>query len=363
MLNGIDVSHWQEFDPGYYENFNHQQLAFVMIKASDGIYTDKRLVTHTAGFAKTCLLKGYYHYLRFKSKAQEQIDSFVRALDKVGGFTSTDLPPALDVEDEDEDISPQQSTDLVHAWLEGVKSKLGVEPMIYTGKWYWDNPKHMANSTAFSGYKLWSSRYASSYLPNYGGWTQPTMWQYTETGRLPKYNGDVDLNKFFGGIDDLWALTKDKKLIIAETEVVDKIFGVQTVLQQLNYYSGRVDGKCGKNTRAALNAWCTAKQLPKITDIITPAHWNALFSLDPTLKAGSAPIEKPAASPGTNVFHGPGVVAANLLNIREKPEAGANKVALPLTRGTAIDIVDDKDGWLNVKVEIQGWVSKTFVKQ
>ncbi len=56
---------------------------------------------------------------------------------------------------------------------------------IYTGGWWW--PGYTANSQEFSGDPLWHAAYQTT-EPNfddfraYGGWTRPTIWQYSSNG-------------------------------------------------------------------------------------------------------------------------------------------------------------------------------------
>lgn len=59
-----------------------------------------------------------------------------------------------------------------------------------------------------------------------------------------------------------------------------------------------------------------------------------------------------------------GVVNVNsALNIREGAGSTYKKVAKPLKRGTDVTVLEEKDGWLKVKVEIEGWVSKSFIQK
>ncbi len=56
-----------------------------------------------------------------------------------------------------------------------------------------------------------------------------------------------------------------------------------------------------------------------------------------------------------------GFVSANLLNIRESGMSNARKVALPLKKGSEVEILEERDGWLKVRTGIEGWVSKEFI--
>ncbi|WP_028573876.1 N-acetylmuramoyl-L-alanine amidase [Desulfonatronovibrio hydrogenovorans] len=58
-----------------------------------------------------------------------------------------------------------------------------------------------------------------------------------------------------------------------------------------------------------------------------------------------------------------GMVRASALNIRTGPSAKTMTIAHPLSKNTELDILDQQDGWLQVKVQITGWVSGRFVEK
>lgn len=57
-----------------------------------------------------------------------------------------------------------------------------------------------------------------------------------------------------------------------------------------------------------------------------------------------------------------GIITAELLNVRAKPGIGSVKVADPLPRGTKVRILEQKEGWYRVNVDLEGWVSANWVK-
>lgn len=56
-----------------------------------------------------------------------------------------------------------------------------------------------------------------------------------------------------------------------------------------------------------------------------------------------------------------GIVTASRLNIRSGPTISASTVTTPLAEGTAVEIVQEKDGWYEVIVPITGWVKKDYI--
>jgi len=57
-----------------------------------------------------------------------------------------------------------------------------------------------------------------------------------------------------------------------------------------------------------------------------------------------------------------GTVIASLLNIRQSPSATAPLQANPIPKNSAVTILEEKDGWLRVRTEIEGWVKKEFIQ-
>lgn len=57
-----------------------------------------------------------------------------------------------------------------------------------------------------------------------------------------------------------------------------------------------------------------------------------------------------------------GIVSANLLNIRSKPDVNALKVSNPLSRGTKVKIIETQGGWSKVNADIEGWVSSRWLE-
>ena len=101
-------------------------------------------------------------------------------------------PIAIDVEKLDDStargntLSAEERTALVKRFCDKVK-EAGYEPMIY-GNAY--SLFHMLNFKEISDYPIWFAYYSDSLYYPY----QPTMWQYSNTGRVPGISGNVDLN-------------------------------------------------------------------------------------------------------------------------------------------------------------------------
>jgi len=57
-----------------------------------------------------------------------------------------------------------------------------------------------------------------------------------------------------------------------------------------------------------------------------------------------------------------GEVAIDMLNIRAGAGVNFDKVALPLSKGSKVEILEERDGWYKVTTSIQGWVSKGYIE-
>lgn len=55
-------------------------------------------------------------------------------------------------------------------------------------------------------------------------------------------------------------------------------------------------------------------------------------------------------------------VAVPKLNIRSAPSVNAEKIAIPLTEGQQVNILEQSEGWCRVRTSIEGWVSAEYLK-
>ncbi|HQQ97188.1 MAG TPA: GH25 family lysozyme [Cyclobacteriaceae bacterium] len=358
MINGIDTSHHQIFND--YTQLNGTNNEFVFIKASQELFEDPNFVQHSMGFARTKLLRGAYHYLTFAKSGKDQAECFLAAVRK--SAVPMDLPPVLDVEDVKETLTPVQCETIISDWLKVVRDSVKTMPIIYTGGWYWRDPLRLNNTENFKGYPLWTSRYpkdvSQGYMPLYGGWTKPTFWQYTEKGSVPGLSIKtpiIDLDFFLGDIDALW------KLLPCPLSEVSKLPSARIEAMQFALrakgYSVNIDGSYA-SVQSAWNAWQTANGLSQ-QDSFTPKQWQALFDMTQQTHPGNALMP---ARPGTNVIPKSGAVDADMLNIRTGAAADKPVAALPLPKGKIVEILDEENGWYKVRTQVEGWVSKDFVK-
>ena len=115
-----------------------------------------------------------------------------------------DLPPVIDVESVDGKAASVVLKG-VGVWLEAVEQALGRKPLIYTGSSFWS--RTIGGSDRFSSYDLWVAQYTARPAPTVPkGFGSYRFWQFTQTGKIDGINGNVDLNRFNGSLDELQAL-------------------------------------------------------------------------------------------------------------------------------------------------------------
>lgn len=198
---GVDVSKWQR--PGgvalNWEKVAASGQKFALIKATDGVEGNQQyFLEDSMAAAKAGLYVGSYHKAHPDRPAISQADQYVAALRQRDQQVPSDktLPPALDIELEN-GLSTAQLQKWTKDFLERVEEKTGETPMIYTYRWFWQQP--MGNSTEFTKYPLWLAAYQSSAptaIP--GGWDSLTFWQRSSTGRIGGIPTIVDEDTFNG---------------------------------------------------------------------------------------------------------------------------------------------------------------------
>lgn len=202
-LNGIDISNWQA---GI--NLSAVPADFVIIKATEGTtYVSPEADTQYQGAKPAGRLLGVYHFATgvgaveeakfFLSNVQGYLGEAILVLDWEGAVVT-------------------QGVGYAKAFLDYVYQQTGIRPLIYmsksvTSSYDW--------STVSANYGLWVAQYADSnptgYQDNpwtddkgYGSWSAPAIFQYASTGRLSGYDGNLDLDKFYGDTEAWQAYAK-----------------------------------------------------------------------------------------------------------------------------------------------------------
>jgi lysozyme len=191
---GIDVSHHQPEIA--WTRVREAGMRFALVRVSDGVtVADTSFAKNWRGAKHAGLLRGGYQYFRPDQNALAQADLMINALTRDRG----ELPPIIDVEI-DGGKSPAQLATAIQTWVDRVRDKLGVEPIVYTGPDFW---RERARGADFAAQPLWLAHYTRACPTVPVPWTKWTLWQHTDNGRVPGVEGPVDLNLFAGTYGEL----------------------------------------------------------------------------------------------------------------------------------------------------------------
>ena len=195
-LKGIDISNHQR---GL--DLSKIDCDFVIIKATEGkSYVDKSC----DGFFQQALSLGkklgVYHFANNSDNtAQQEADWFIQ---NTRGYIGKAIP-VLDWEDNVTDNVPWALE-----WLQRVEQAYGCKPLIYMSESVVN--RHDWSPVANANYGIWVAKYRDN-LPDYNYdmskagnmpsikyWSTMALWQWTSTGRLNGWNGNLDCNVFYG---------------------------------------------------------------------------------------------------------------------------------------------------------------------
>ncbi len=208
-LDGIDLSHHN-----LVTNWTALQTAniqFVYLKATEGLtYVDPAFARYWGEASTAGLRRGAYHFFHPLTSPEAQADHFCTIMAQL---KTGDLPPAVDLEeivpppDEWPRVPPAQRQDIVSRFVQRLETNCGVRPVIYTRRgWLGD---FMPDPAGLAVYPIWLADYQSQTAPGVPApWTQWTFWQHSEIGTLPGIQGPVDLNRFFGSVQDLASISQ-----------------------------------------------------------------------------------------------------------------------------------------------------------
>lgn len=257
-LNGIDISNHQA---GI--DLTKVSADFVICKATEGVgfvdpYCNKFIQTAKRLGRKT----GVYHYASGKSTGKAEADFFYK---NIQGYVKQSIL-VLDWEGKAIEKGPQYAKE----FLDRLYELTGVRPLIY-----------MSNSVVNSydwtkvvqaDYGLWNAGYFAGdktmdYTPDaplYGGlgtWKTCALYQYTSSGRLEGWGGNLDLNVFYG-TRDTWDKYAGAVTVVNDPDGAIKPGGevqedkakkgkvsYQVHVRRLGWLSWKCDGEMAGTTR------------------------------------------------------------------------------------------------------------------
>lgn len=188
-MNGIDISAWQGD-----ENIDLSKVPFdfCIVKATEGTsYKNRYFTSHCDKVLNKKKLLGAYHYAN-GGDVQKEADYFLAYVKKYIGKAVL----VLDWEAKNNLQFGKNDFEWCLKWCNYVYQKTGIKPLIYI-------QKSAMNAVKKAGYGLWVAQYPDYEQTGYQEhpWNEGAynclLRQYTSVGKLPGYNGSLDLNKAY----------------------------------------------------------------------------------------------------------------------------------------------------------------------
>ncbi|RRF97488.1 MAG: hypothetical protein DUD39_14635 [Coriobacteriaceae bacterium] len=231
-LDGIDIS-------GYQKGIDIAAVPsdFVIVKVSEGTDSTATFKEQADAALKAGKLLGLYHFANADTTASAQAEFFA---DSVKDYLGKALL-FLDWEDTSYSKVREKGTSWAAEWLERVYRLTGVKPLIYMNK----NATREYDFTEIAKeYKLWAAQYADmdthdgyqddpwQDTKGYGAWgSAPTILQYSSMTHLDGYDGNLDVDKFYGTKEDWEKLAAvDSSAVVAPTTIADGLYEISSLL-------------------------------------------------------------------------------------------------------------------------------------
>lgn len=190
-VKGIDVSYYQGSVD--WPAVAADGVEFAFVRVSDGTtFLDPTFDMNWDGTRAAGVVRGAYQFFRPGEDPIEQADIL---LDAIGHHVEPgDLPPVIDVEVSGGLDSGTVSAN-VQMWIEHVEAEIGRAPIVYTGKYFYQDSVGADLST----YPLWHAQYTGASCPNIADqWDAWAIWQYDDAGDVAGIGGGVDMNRWNG---------------------------------------------------------------------------------------------------------------------------------------------------------------------
>jgi lysozyme len=198
VVEGIDVSKWQgEID---WDAVAGAGIRFAFIRTNHGLgILDEWYDFNWSEARRVGIRRGTYQYFAPDEDVIAQADLL---LERMGPLEDGDLPPVLDVE-EDGGRTAEQIVSAIHVWSDRVEAVLGVRPIIYTAKYFWQD--QVGAPDDFLDHPLWVANYGVTCPLMADPWQRWDFWQYTSTGSVAGISGNVDRDHWNGTEEQLEA--------------------------------------------------------------------------------------------------------------------------------------------------------------
>lgn len=193
-IHGIDISHHQK--EINWEDIKNHNFKFVFMKATEGIDFKDRLFNKNWVKAKEVgLIRGAYHFFTFKGNGIKQAENFIGTVP----VEENTLPPVIDLEFDGNSKSVPSKEKIVKElkdFIDIVEKAYNQKPILYLT---YDSYDQFIKGD-FLEYKIWIRDVFL--FPRVGDDREWIFWQYSNRGRVNGINTYVDLNVFYGDINE-----------------------------------------------------------------------------------------------------------------------------------------------------------------
>lgn len=199
MMRFIDISDWQN---GIDLEHAAAPIDAVVVKATQGDYYISKCCDYwVQKLKKMSKPWGFYHFADARTDPESQASYFA---DNCLNYFGEGIP-ILDWEDlyEDGELVSSPSIDWVNKFVNRVHELTNVWPWVYGNPWRFDQGQLNQNCA------VWIADYPEVISPRFEdaeSWQCPeangnvVAWQFCSDGRLGGYNGDLDLDLFYGDV-------------------------------------------------------------------------------------------------------------------------------------------------------------------
>lgn len=227
IYQGIDVSEWQG-------RINFKEVAesgieVVYIRASEGTsYIDPYFMDNYRGAKENGIRVGFYHFLTATTteEAEREAKFFVS---NIKGL-EPDCKLAMDFEVFN-GLGREEINRISKVFLEKVEELSGKECVIYSDA---SNARDVFDEELAKKYPIWVADYFVDEPENNGKWDSWVGFQYSDKGRIKGISGNVDRDRFTGGIflSDTSSIPNDttsnpeqnfKEIVIKRGDTLSKI--------------------------------------------------------------------------------------------------------------------------------------------
>lgn len=272
-LNGVDISDVQ-LKKGldlqtFYEQ--HPDIDFWIIKCTRGASSVNDSFKPWADFLteKGACWAGYHFLNNDKALAgsTKEADFYLSYMAPYIGKAVL----ALDYEDPEMGFAAGEA--YAEAWLMRVKLMTGVTPIIYTQQ----SRVNKLGRIHAAGFPLWVAKYgknperdgfdAGASIPasEIAPYTKPVIFQYSSNAHFAGYDGDIDVNVFYGTKEDWRSMAEVRKQeytsVTAELPVLKQGSSGRAVNVWQTIAGAKTDGVFGPATAAATRAWQKSRGL------------------------------------------------------------------------------------------------------